>query len=135
MRYSPYESEIRDVATMAEPELLEYFLLRAFEAEEVWTLLDGDQWQLMETADGLRLPVWPYEYFAIEAAKSRWPGTETCAESLEYFLYESLQELADRDIMLDIMLRPNDAGCLVSPQRLSSILLGMMDAGEYVLEG
>lgn len=135
MRYSPYESEIRDVASMGEAELFEYFLLRAFEAEEVWTLLEGDQWQLITTEEGVRLPIWPYEYFAKEAAEDRWPDTSTCAESLEFFLYESLQELADKDIMLEIMHRPDQGGCLVSPQRLSSILLGMMDAGEYVLEG
>jgi len=39
-----------------------------------------------------------------------------------------------QDTLLEIMPRKSATGCLVSPQRLFSILEGMMESSEYTLD-
>jgi hypothetical protein len=48
---------------------------------------------------------------------------------------DTLQWLIDDDIGIEIMPRLSGQGCLMSPHRLLSIIEGMLDAGEYRLDG
>lgn len=136
MRYSPYDHEYEAVATMSEQELLEYFLTRVFETEEVWGLDDGTEW-IMENHNGhLGMPVWPYQKFAAESAVNEWSHCHPEAESLEEFLLNTVAMLTDENAMLSIMPSNRSSSiCLISPQKLKSILDGMIDAGEYTLDG
>lgn len=136
MRYSPYESEYAAVPAMDDGELLEYFLLRVFETEEVWGLEDeyGD-WLTREVNAQVTVPLWPYERFATEARESIFTTGTPGALSLEYFIEHKLPSVMAEGGMLEIMPRTKGPGCIVSPQRLVSILEGMMDAGEYTLDG
>ena len=68
MRYEPYEDEYAAVPTMSDEELLEYFLYRINETDEVWGLQDGVEW-ITRVIDGREtLPVWPYKRYAEVAA-------------------------------------------------------------------
>ena len=140
MRYAPYDHEYQEVAGMTESQRLEYFLTRIFETEEIWGLDDGVEWIITEHADGKRMPVWPYRKFAEEAVadvgQGIYPdGLAPQAESLEVFLNTTLEILIEEDAMLDIMPGLETTECLISPQQLKSILEGMIDAGEYTLDG
>jgi len=45
MRYEPYQEEYAAVPDMTDAELMDYFLYRIFETEEVWGLKEnGFQW-------------------------------------------------------------------------------------------
>ncbi|MFV8818407.1 DUF2750 domain-containing protein [Haliea sp. E17] len=133
MRYSPYAEETAALAVMSEPQLLEYFLTRVFETEEVWGLDDGCEWVMQQRDEQWVMPLWPYRQFA-EAAASGWSGCAPSAESLEDFVYQTLGALIDEDTLLEVMSDPGRRGCLVSPQRLHDIFTGMMNAGEYTLD-
>lgn len=140
MRYAPYEYEYEASSAMSDGELMDYFLARVFETEEIWSLEDQADWVLRERADGnggqvTSMPVWPYEKFAVEAAVGEWSQCQVQAESLEDFMAGTLAMLMEEDALVEIMPTPQRAGCLVSPQRLKSILDGMIEAGEYSLEG
>lgn len=135
MRYSPYEHEYQAVATMTEGELLEYFLTRVFETEEVWGLDDGAEWIMHEQDAQICMPVWPYQKFAAEAVSGKWEHYHPQAESLEDFLHTTIAMLIEENAMLDIMPRESIPACLISPQQLKSILDGMIDAGTYTLDG
>ncbi len=135
MRYSPYAAETVAVETMSEAQLLEYFLTRVFETEEVWGLDDGCEWVAREQDDHWAMPLWPYRQFAASSASGEWSGCLPSAESLEDFVFQTLGALMDEDTMLEVMAEPGRRGCLVSPQRLHDILTGMMSAGEYTLDG
>jgi hypothetical protein len=136
MRYSPYDSEYSAVPSMNDGQLLDYFLFRIVETEEVWGLEDGKGF-FIYTVDGHDiLPLWPYELYAREAAIARWTEITPASMSLEYFIRELAENLIARDVMVEILPRTDGAsGCLVTPHRLLDILEGILDAGEYTLDG
>jgi hypothetical protein len=41
MRYEPYDYELKSIPTMDNEELLEYFLTRIYETEEIWGIRKG----------------------------------------------------------------------------------------------
>jgi len=135
MRYSPYEHEYEAVISMTESELLEYFLTRVFETEEVWGLDDGAEWIMREQGAQASMPVWPYKKFASESAVGHWGGFQPQAESLEEFLQNTIMALIEENAMLEVMPRQSEVGCLISPQKLKSILDGMIEAGTYTMDG
>ena len=134
MRYAPYPSEARAVPSMSDGELLDYFLLRVFETEEVWMLKNGDAPLLRESGGQLRLPLWPYRQFADEALAALGKPAEAVAQSLEFFLEDTLLWLIDDDIGIEIMPRLQSPGCLITPHRVLSVIEGMIDAGDYHMD-
>lgn len=135
MRYSPYEHEYTAVDTMTENEILEYFLTRVFETEEVWGLDDGTEWIIQEDSGQAIMPVWPYQKFAADAAVNGLGHCHPEAESLEEFLHSTVPMLSEENTLLGIMPGRSGTVCLINPLRLKSILDGMIDAGEYTLDG
>lgn len=139
MRYAPYEQEVTAVAVMSEAQLLEYFLTRVFETEEVWGLDDGCEWIMMQRNGQWVMPIWPYRHFAAEAAQRDHNVAAAtvhipAAESLEDFVYQTLGQLMEEGAVLEVMGSDNRPGCLVSPHRLYDIFTGMFNAGEYTLD-
>lgn len=134
MRYEPYQDEYAAVPTMTDEELLEYFLYRILETDEIWGLKDGPLWLTRKTAGQTTLPVWPFKRFAEEAAVGEWQHCKPAADSMEYFIYRTLNKLAAQNAMIEIMPRASGTGCLITPQRLLTILENTMHSGEYTLE-
>lgn len=130
MRYAPYAEEINAIPGMSESQLLEYFLTRVFETEEVWGLDDGCEWITIERDGQPVMPLWPYQQFALALGEQHSPA----AESLEDFVYQTLGQLMDEDVVLSVMCSADGKGCLVSPHRLYDIFTGMFNAGEYTLD-
>ena len=136
MRYQPYEDEYAAVPTMTDAELLEYFLYRIFETEEIWGVKEtAHQWLNHEYNGQFVQPLWPYKRYADEAAVDQWENFVPVAVSLEYFMEQTLNELVMNDVLIEIMPRKSATGCLISPHRLYSILEGMMESSEYTLDG
>lgn len=133
MRYAPYAGEVSALDSMSDGQLLDYFLTRVFETEEVWGLDDGCEWLMVEADGRWVMQVWPYRQFA--AACGDGAACTPTAESLEDFVYQTLGALMDENAMLEIMPAPGRAGCLASPHRLYDIFTGMFEAGEYRLDG
>ena len=134
MRYAPYAQEVAATADMSETLLLEYFLTRVFETEEVWGLDDGCEWITVERDHQSVMPIWPYRQYAAEACDGEWSAHQPAAESLEDFVYNTLGTLIEEDIMLEVMSGAGVGGCLIAPQRLYEIFTGMFSAGEYTLD-
>lgn len=136
MRYEPYEQEYAAIPAMTDSDLLDYFLSRVFENEEVWGLKEGGTYWMSYELDGREVqPLFAYKRYADDAAVGDWEVLIPVAESLEYFIERSLMRLIDQNIFLEIMPRPSRSGCLVSPQRLLSILESMIDSGTYSMDG
>lgn len=134
MRYEPYEDEYAAVPTMTDEELLEYFLFRILETDEVWCLKEGPHWVTREIGGQETLPVWPFKRFATEAAVAEWQDLKPAADAIDSFIYQTLSKRAMQGAMIEIMPRKAGVGCLVSPQRLITILEGTMHSAEYTLE-
>ena len=134
MRYEPYDDEYLAVQTMEDEELLEYFIFRILETNEIWGLKDGSRWMTREIDGRETLPVWPFKRFASEAAVDEWQNLQPSAYSLDFFIDRTLFQQAASNVMIEIMPRKSVPGCLVNPQRLLTILENTMHSAEYTLE-
>lgn len=143
MRFTAYPSEISALPHMSDGERMDYFLLRAFETEEIWALREGRRWfdrPLSDHVNGFAagvpvMPLWCYRHYSQEAALDIWMDCRPDSMALEYFLEQEIPQFAARDIVFDIMPRAGNPGCLITPQRLASVFEGLLDAGEYRLDG
>ena len=73
MQYEALASETAMLASAGDLQRLDYFLLRAFETEEIWGLKQGSAWFRREIiipgADPIiAMPLWPYRKMAMDAA-------------------------------------------------------------------
>lgn len=98
MRYKPYVEEYASVPKMTDGELLDYFLYRLFETEDVWGIKEGPQWFAREIDGQLTQSIWPYKRYAEEATIEDWEYLIPVAASLEFFLYQQLNKLAAQDV-------------------------------------
>jgi len=135
MRYTPSASECSAVEHMTDTERLEYFLTRTFETEEVWGLGNTAGWLMRERDGDTILPVWPFRQLVAAGAGDDGEAHAPNAISLEHFVYRTLQVLIDQGVKLEVMPREAAAGCVVDPQQLLQLFEGVIDAGEYRLEG
>jgi hypothetical protein len=130
MRNEPHPSEYAAIPAMTDEELLEYFLFRIYEADEVWGLKEGPHWITREIDGRETLPVWPFKRFAEDAAVGDWQNFIPLPESLEFFIYQILNKLAARDVIIEIMPRATGIGCLIAARRLFTYLEDMRESGE-----
>lgn len=135
MRYAPYQNEYLAAQTMSDGERLDYFLTRVFETDEVWLLRNQHGWLQRELESRPSCLLWPYQRFAADAALDYWHDYSPSSMALDFFLDHLLDDLIAQNLMIDIMPRGIAAGCLITAQRLRSIFRGMIDAGEYRLDG
>lgn len=133
MRYQPHPDEVAATAAMSHDELLEYFLYRIFETDEVWTLKEDGQPILGDVGDQQTLPVWAYQCFAEQAAVGGWANLQPAADSVDFFTYQLLNRVARQDLAVDIMPRPGVSGCVIGPQQLFGLLENMMEAREQTV--
>ncbi|WP_235185966.1 DUF2750 domain-containing protein [Methylomarinum vadi] len=136
MRYEPYEDEYAAIPAMTDAQLLEYFISRVYETEEVWGLKEGGAYWMTYGRDGREIqPLFAYKRYAEEAAVGDWEVMIPVAESLEFFMERTLTRLEQNDVVLEVMPRETGRGSLVTPRQLFGILEGIIDAGEYTMEG
>lgn len=135
MRHKPSITEINEISEAAEEERLLYFLTRAIESEEVWGIGDHKNWLLKEIDNQQVLPVWPYEILVKECINPDDEDKTQDAISLEQFVYHVLQTMIKQDIGVEVLPTKTQSGKIISAQDLMNLLEGMMDSGEYYLEG
>ena len=134
MRYEPYEDEYKAVPTMTDDELFEYFLFSILETDEVWGLKAGASWMTRQVGEQETLPIWPFKRFALEAMAENSQDLTPSADSMEYFIYNTLSSYARQGVMIEIMPRSSGVGCLVHPQRFVTIVENTMHSAEYTLD-
>ncbi|MDX1696463.1 MAG: DUF2750 domain-containing protein, partial [Ketobacteraceae bacterium] len=104
----------------------------------VWGIVDEFGWVISETGDSASARFWPYRNLALESVSTERKSpqhVDVDAVSLEVFMDKLLREMMDEDVMLDVMPGITGSGCSISPHRLHDILTGMIDAGEYRMDG
>lgn len=131
MRYEPTISERAYLDHIEGEERLLYFISRTMENEEIWRLCNIDDWVTYETDGRIIMPLWPYAGLAQAAAVS---GEAAEAVSLEYFLYNELNELQHEGIEMEVFPGGKPGVCM-SPSRLFEIFDRKMDEEQYFIEG
>lgn len=136
MRYEPHSYEYTAIATMDDEALLQFFLTRIYETEEIWGLKEGGAfWLTFERNGRETLPVFPYKRFAEEACVNDWAVMVPVTESIEYFLDKTLPRLIQNNVVLEVMPRQEGPGSLLTARQLHDILENMIENGTYTLDG
>lgn len=133
MRYEPHPDEVAAIPDLSDEELLEYFLYRIFETDEVWELKDGAQSVTRQVGDYETLAVWPYKCYAEDAAVGDWTHLKPVADSTDFFAYQTLNKIARQGLTVEIMPRAAAPGCLITPQRLFGMLENIMEARDHTV--
>ena len=135
MHFEPTTQEYAALQNMSGTALMEYFVIRVAEVEEVWGLGDDTGWVMRELDDQTTLPVWPYQQLAGNCATGDWRGQVCKSVSLEHFISHILKLLIKNDIQIEIMPSETGTGHIMCPQQLLTLFEGMLESGEYFLEG
>lgn len=135
MHFEPTPQEYAALQDMSGPALLEYFLTRVAEVEEVWGLGNASGWVMREQDGQTSLPVWPYQQLAANCAIDDWQDQVCQSVSLEHFIQHILKLLIQNDIQLEIMPSETRPGHIVAAQQLATLFESILDSGEYFLEG
>ena len=135
MRYSVNASELLEVESYKPEQRTHYFLTRAIEAEEVWGLSNPSGWVMKNENKTTILPVWPNEQMAARCAGDEWCEYTAASVSLEHFVYQLLPAMQAQDIRVELLPTPGRPGSLVNARELAAIFEGLMESGEYYMEG
>jgi hypothetical protein len=136
VRYKPSDSELLEIETLSAEQRMHYFLTRTIESEEIWGLGDEHSGWVLKEVDGKTIiPIWPYEMLATACAQQEWDNQTPIAVSLEQFVYAILPKIEQQNIQIEILPTTSQPGMLIDPRSLSSIIEGMMESGEYYMEG
>lgn len=135
MHFEPTTQEYAALHDMSGMALMEYFIIRVVEVEEVWGLGDETGWVMRESGDQTTLPVWPYEQLAYNCAVGDWRGQVCKSVSLEHFISHILKLLINNGIQIEIMPNENAQGHIMDPQQLLTLFESVLETGEYYLEG
>lgn len=136
MRTKIDQNEVNRILQTPSVERLSYFLHSLIETEEVWGVGDESGWILKELSDGSSvLPIWPHREFTTHLLVGDWEDQTSKAVSLEHFVYEVLAMLKKNDIPVEVFPIEGQEGEILSAQQMFETLEGMIDAGEYYMEG
>jgi hypothetical protein len=135
MKYHPSPTEISEIDAYTANQRLHYFLTRSIESEEVWGLSNASGWMMKEMDNQTVLPVWPYESFAENCITADWNDHAPGAVSVEHFVYNLLPVMIQHKINAEILPTKTQQGKVIDSRELASLFEGMLDAGEYYMEG
>ena len=135
MHYAPTPGELSALNDATPAERLNYFLTRAMEAEEVWSLSNGLGWAITELDGKSILAIWPYSELAHAYTQGAQESNTPDAVSLEHFVYNLLPMMDDQDIHLEVMPTAAQKGLILEAKALFEIIERKLDTGEYFLEG
>jgi len=133
MRYEPTGHELNEIAGMVAQQRMHYFLTRTVESEEVWVLADPQGWVMRDDAGKTILSVWPYRQFAEDCADSA--DLRPHATSLDHFIESVMLVLVSQGVYIEVLPTRQQGGILIAAAELLEIFEGLVDSGEYYLEG
>lgn len=135
MRYTPLDTEVAMLDEMTSAERMHYATTRMVESEEVWSIGNDAGWAIDEVDEQAFIRIWPYRQFAQEYGVGESEELVPQATSLENFVYSVLNMCDDGDIKLEVFPMDGMQGLIVSPNELYELLNGMLETGEYFVEG
>lgn len=135
MRYKASDSEISNLPGMPAVERLTYFLTRAMEAEEIWSIGNANGWEMQDRDGRTVIPVWPYVELAQMNLSDNDSDASPQATSLDHFFERVLPMMIEQQIDLEVIGMPGTAGRLIPASDLYTMLESMLESGEYYIEG
>ena len=135
MRCNPSEEALAEIASMDEEQRLDYFLSRAIECEEVWSLGSDCGWTIREEGEQRVIPVWPSQELADRCACGDCERQRSDPVSLEHFLYRVLAMMQENGILVEVLPLAQRPGKLMPAEALFEALDRSLAGGESLLGG
>jgi hypothetical protein len=117
--YELESDEFEQLSEAEAPRQYEYFVERAVETDQVWTLIDSqDNWAAFGAPDeGVMLCVWPHPRFAEACAYGDWASHTAVPVDVPVFIEEVLPDLI-REGTVVALFPTKDTAVPVEPERL-----------------
>jgi len=135
MHHAPTSAETKFLMDASSEELLDYFITRAMECEDIWGLSNASGWILRDHGENTYLPVWNYAVMADACAIGELSDYAADSMSLEHFAYGTLPQLRDMDAGVEFLATPERQGILLKADVLFEIIERKLDAEAYAPEG
>ncbi len=135
MRTTPTASELAMFGELSLEELYHYAITRIAECEDVWGIGGDEGFTILEKEDKSYITIWPYHQLAEAYCVGEHEGLQPVSISLELFAYNMLNQCQDQGIAIEVFARPGQPGRWIFANELFGILEGMMESGEYYMEG
>lgn len=117
--------EAREVSALVQlsgGERYEYFVKKAADCQEVWSLGGDDGWVMAEADGQEAVPVWPHPAYAEMCATGSWQGHEPRPIPLSDWLEKWTPGLTRDGRGVAVFPLPEDRGVRVSPEYLENDL-------------
>jgi hypothetical protein len=118
------DRERREVAGQSAEQRYQYFIDRAVESGQVWSLRSDDGWVEVSSEDGEPcMPVWPHPDFAAEWATDGWADCQPAAIDLDAWLSRWTPGLESDGVMLVVFPGLDEEGMVLPASELGEALL------------
>jgi hypothetical protein len=119
MGWAMHDKEFESVLSLSGSERYAYFVKKAADWEEIWSLKTEDGWVLAGDDQGNELvPIWPHQRFAIACATGNWRGSEPAPIELSVYLERWIPGMLRDRRLAAVFPTPTDKGVVVTPERL-----------------
>ncbi len=126
--HEPAEQEVEGVRSAGDEQRYDYFVGKASDFGEVWSLRRGEDWASLTDDAGTRLfPVWPARAFAASSLTGDWSDSEPFAMEVHRFL-EFCRFLKDEGDKVALTPAPGRTYLEVDPESLADDLRTALDA-------
>ena len=123
MSWKVNQKEFNALIVLEPPKRYAYFIKKAIDFEEIWSLKNRDGWVLMGDDEGHQIiPVWPHSRYASACAVEEWADTKAELISLDDWMQKWLPGIEKDERLIAIFPVPSNKGIVVSPKRLKTDL-------------
>jgi hypothetical protein len=135
MKFQLAAAELSHLSQVSSQELFDYAVNRLIEWEEVWSLGNENGWRIDDVNGSESIVIWPYRQLAEKYASETADRSTPLSTSLDNFLYRILGDCQAANIYISVSPVKGVSGKHISAYDLRGILEGMVETGEYYLEG
>lgn len=135
MRTSPTPSEVAMFEDLTNEERFDYATIRMAECEEVWSIGGENGFAIQEEGGKPYIVIWPYQQLAEEYCVGEHKGQKAVTISLELFQYNMLDRCQQEEINIQVFPQPGREGHRITALDLHSYMEGLIESGEYYMEG
>ncbi len=123
MPWTLRDQEFESVSNLPASARYTYFVKKAADTEQVWSLKSPSGWVLAATDSGREsVPVWPHERYASACALGPWEGCTPAPISLADWLTKWIPGMSKDGRLVAIFQVPQGQGATIEPARLATDL-------------
>lgn len=116
------KSEHQRLLGLSNHQRYQYFIEKAVETGEIWSLANDEGWVTLTSEGDNCLPVWPYAELAADWANNDWGDCQPKAVALNTWLERWTKGLSQDQTLLVVFPNLKEEALLVEPNELDEDL-------------